>query len=875
MQTVNRLLRIWRNLTMRRRVERELDDELRSYQELLRDEKVQCGLSASDATRIAAIETGGIEQVKEQIREVRMGFSIDMLLRDARFAARMLIKQPLFSLTVLSLLAIGIAGNSAIFSVFNGLYLRTLPFSAPERLVNLDETAPQWKLVRTGIAYPDFHAWRERNRTFDGMAVFRDIVAQVSDESHAQTLRGTQATHDLLHVLKINPHLGRWFLPEDDQPKGLKVAVLGYETWRTRFGGDARAIGRTIRINSEPYTVIGVLPMGMDFPSRTELWLPLAMDPQDSSGWALQGVGRLKPGVTLGQAADDLLRVHKGMIESREVNKITSPSVYDLREWYVGNFRQATNVLLSAVALVLLIACANIAGIMLARGSARAREIGIRTALGASRLRIIRQLLTESLILSILGAVVGTALGYQALRALLALMPPNQFPGWVRFDFDWRFLVFSLAVSAGTAVLFGLWPAWNASRVDVRNGLQEAGPRASESAGRRRSLKMLITAEVALATVLLTAAGLLVQAFRKVERIDPGFRPDSVLTYQLNLPAAKYTRPQQLSSFVDELLARHRELPGVRLAAITTGTPLGGHWGNFFEIEHAPPKRPSDPNPVILQRVVTPGYVEAMGMTFRAGRTFTDADGRSDGTAVAIVNEMFAKLSWPGQDPIGKRLRHGGGQTWYKVVGVIADVKDYGLDQESRPSVYLPFTQNPPPFLAVVMRTSVDPSSLTGAAREVLRRIDPDLAMVRVTTMSARLNNSMWLRRTYSYLVAVFAGLAVVLVVSGLYGVISYTVSQRRREIAIRMALGAGHRRILSGVLKEALLMSCLGLAIGVACGWWSSRLFRSLLFGVEASDPATYASAIAIVGAVALIASLLPAMRAARTQPMAALRIE
>jgi len=859
-------------------VERELDAELRSYQELLADEMEAAGMNPREARRMAAVETGGIEQIKEQVREVRMGISIDTIARDVRYAVRVLLKQRAFSLTVLALLAIGVAGTTAIFSVFNGLYLRPLPYHEPERLVNLDERAPQWNLERTGVAYPDFDAWREKNQAFEGMAVTNGTGLQISDGGQAETLVGARATHDLLHVLKVTPLHGRWFLPEEDKPNAAKVAVLSHGLWQKRFGGDPRAVGQTIRLNAQRFTVIGVLPDGVDYPNRTEIWTPLALDRSSQDGWFLQGVARLKPGVSIAKAEEDLLRVHKGMIESREVNKITSPSVYPLRDWYVGSLRDATTILLGAVALVLLIACANIAGIMLARGSAQAREMGIRTALGATRPRIVGQLLTESLLLGTAGGVLGTILGFQSLRGLLSLMPPNQLPGWVRFDMDWRFLVFCLTVSIGSAVLFGLWPAWSSSRTDLRAGLQDAGPRTSESASRRRSLKTLITAEVALAAVLLTAAGLLIQAFRKVERVDPGFRAENILTYQITLPAAagsKYEKREKQLAFVDELMTKHRQLPGVRMAAIASATPLGGHSGNFFEVEHAPPKRPEDPNPVILQRIASPGYLEAMGMTLRSGRTFTDTDGRADGAGVAVVNESFAKLHWAGKAAVGKRLRHAGRKDWYEVVGVIADVKDYGLDTPARPCVFLPWALGGGNSFAVVVRTSVEPVSLTSGVREVLRRMDPDLAMARVTTMPERLNNSMWLRRTYSWLVAVFAGLAVVLVVSGLYGVISYTVSQRRREIAIRMALGAAQGRILSGVLREAALMTGIGLAIGVGAGWWSARLFKSLLFGVEATDPATYAAALGIAGGVAIVASLLPAIRAARTEPMAALRVE
>jgi putative ABC transport system permease protein len=800
---------------------------------------------------------------------------MDTLWRDIRFSVRMLCKQPLFSLTVLCLLTVGIGGTTVMFSVFNGLYLRPLPFAEPERLVNLDETAPQWNLERTGVAYPDFHVWRERNRTFEAMTVFRDTVAQVSDDSHTESLRGAQTTYDLPQVLRVKPELGRWFSREEDMPGGRRVVVLGHAVWQSRFGGRSGVIGQILRINSYPYTIVGVMPADMDFPSRVELWAPLAKTRDDNAGWGLQGAGRLKPGVSMAQAREDLLRIHRAEIGSRPANKITSPSVYALRDWYVGTLYQATTILLGAVSLVLIIACANIAGIMLARGSMRMREMGIRTALGAPRSRIVRQMLTESLVLVAIGGALGTAAGFECQRGLLALIPRNQLPGWVHFDLDWRFLLFCLAVSAASAALFGLWPAWQSSRVDVRAGLQSAGRGSSDSSGRRRSLQALIAAEVALATVLLAAAGLLFQAFRNVERIDPGFRADHVLTWQVSLPSSKYQKPEQRRAFMDELLSQYSGLPGVQNVALTSATPLGGHWGNFYEAEGAPPLRPGDPDPVILQRVVTAGYMEAMGMKLIAGRMFARSDEKPATPEVAIVNETFAKLYWSGQSAVGKRLRHRGSKSWYEVAGVMADVKDYGLDQPSRPSVYLPMVSEQLPSTAVVLRTSIDPSSLTSAARDALRRIDPDVAMARVTTMSRRLDESMWLRRAYSALVTVFAVLAVVLVLTGLYGVVSYTVSQRRREIAIRMALGAARENILRSVMTEAIVTACVGLPAGIACGWLASRLLGSLLFGVNGTDPAAYVSSIAVIALVALLASLPPALRAARVEPADALRME
>ncbi|MBI4904422.1 MAG: ABC transporter permease [Acidobacteria bacterium] len=881
----NRFAALYRNLAHKDQVDRDLDTELRAFEQLLIDEKLTGipALDAGQARRAARIEIDAtIEQIKEQVREVRMGFSLDSVARDVRISARTLRKQAGFSLTVLGVLALGIAGATAIFSMFNSLYLRPLPFPEAEHLVNLDEKAPQWNLERVAVAYPDFVAWREHNRSFSAIAVFRGTGAQISSDTGAEQVPAARATFDLLDVLKVQPAVGRWFHADEDKPNGPKLVVVSHQMWQRRFGGPAAISGQTLRIASETFQVIGVMPPGFDFPSRAEVWTALGMSAGDSTGWGLNGVARLRPGISMDKALEDLLRVHKGMIPTRKVNEITSPTIYPLREWYVGQFLPASRALLIAVTLVLLIACANIAGVMLARGSSRIREVSLMAALGASRTRIIRQLLTESLLLGVAGGVLGTLIGRSGLRLLLGLMPQNQVPGWVRFDLDWRFLMFCLAVSMGSAMLFGLWPAWSASRADLRSALHEGGARASGSAARRRSLKILITAEVALATVLLAASALLTQAFRKVEQINPGFRADNVLTYSVGLPNQKYPKPEQKLAFIEELIRKQRELPGVRFAAAVSATPLGGHWGNFYEVEGAPQKRAGDPDPVILKRVVTPDYLEAMGMTLRSGRTFNAFDGRKEGTEAVVVNETFARQFWPGQNPIGKRIRHRGGKIWWPVVGMIADVKDYGLDQESRPSVYFPLAQEPLGGLSVVVRTAArqDLAPFTNTAREVLKRLDPDIALARPVTMEQRLADSMWIRRTYSFLVAAFAVLALVLVGSGLFGVISYTVGQRRREIAIRMALGASQRVILRNVLQEAFLLAGIGLVLGVAAGAGLARISQSLrfdspLFGVDPRDPATYAAAAAVLLAVAVSASLAPAIRASYTSPSSALRLE
>lgn len=880
----SRLTALWRNLFHKETVERDLGEELRSYVQLLADEKrsLDIGLDEAQAHRAARLELdGGIEQIKEHVREVRMGFTLDSIARDVRISLRTLRKQPLFSLSVIGVLALAIAGTTAIFSIFNSLYLRPLPFPSAERLVNLDEKAPQWNMERTGVAYPDFVAWRQHNRSFETVAVFQETRRQLSGDTSAEEVVAANTTFDLLKVLKVDPMIGRWFHAGEDVPNGPKLVVISHRLWQSRFGSSPSIAGKTLRMNSEPFEVIGVMPPSFDFPSRAEVWVPLGLSPANDDGWFLRAVARLKDGVPMDRALEDLTRIHKSLIAERKANEITSPTIYPLREWYVGQFLPAAQLLLAAVVLVLAIACANIAGLVLARGSARVRDVSLQAALGAPRLRIVRQLLTENLLLGLGGGVLGTLLGLVGLRLLLGLMPPNQIPSWVRFDLDWRFLAFCLTVSMGSAVLFGLWPAWSASRADLRTALQEGGARASGSQARGRSLKVLITAEVALATVLLAFAALLTSAFRKVEQVHPGFSADRVLTYSVFLPPQKYPKTVQQLAFFDELLRKQRELPGVQFAAAASGTPLGDRSSRHYEVEGAPKERPGDASPMSLTRVVTPGYLEAMGMTLRAGRGFTDFDGRNPGTEAAVVNETFVRLHWPGQDPIGKRLRHAPGAPWLPVVGVIADVKDYGLDQEVRPSVYQPLAQQPRPALSIVVRTAPgirDPSALTNASREILKGLDPELALARPTTMELRLAESMWIRRTYSFLVVAFAALAMVLVGSGLFGVISYTVGQRRREIAIRMALGAGERKILWDVLKEALMLAGTGLALGIASSIGATLLaqslrFDSLLFGMNSRDPFTYAATAIILTAVAISASLVPALRASHTAPTSALR--
>ena len=795
------------------------------------------------------------------------------LSRDLKISLRTIKTKPGFSFMVIGMLALGIAGNAAIFSVFNGLFLRPLPFPEAERLVDVDETAPKWNLKYVGVSNPDYYAWRKQNTTFDGMAFFEGGSFNLSGLGQAQRIQGARVTYDLVDVLKLKLPLGRSFRPEEDRPGGTKVVLLSYDLWRRLFNADRNVLGRILKLDEQAYTIIGVLPREAVFPSQAELWVPLAADPSNASGYYLGGVGRLKRGVSIDQARSNLLSIHKAL-----KNEATAPIVGPLRDRYLGDFRAVTRVLLAAVGIVLLIACVNIAGLMMVRASARAREIAIRTALGASRTQIIRQLLTESLVLAAAGGILGVLAGGACLRAMISLMP-DDLPRWVSFQFDARFAIFALAITGAAAVLFGLAPSVQASGFDTRGCLQDAGLRVSLSRGRRGALSALVAGEIALALMLLISAGLLVQAFRKVLHVDPGFRPENVMTYRISLPEAKYVKPEQQVAFFQNLVDRLRTMPGVKSAGAASAPPLGGHSGWFFRAEGGRAFGPKEQDPVVLQVITTPGYFDAIGITFLAGRAFDERDGDPKGSRVAIVNQSFAKEYWPGTNPrdlIGKRIRYSWDKDkWMQVVGITRDEKHYGLDQEMRSSVYVPHRQMSNNTMSIVLRGAMDPQGLVTPARQILRQADADLPMFDIRSMTETLDRSLWARRAYSWLFGAFAVVALVLSMAGIYGVVSYAVSQRTHEIGIRMALGAQSGQVLRQVLGGGMVLVSIGVAVGLAATLWASRMLETLLFGVSSRDLPVYAFVIIGVACVALLANLVPARRAAAVDPMKALRFE
>jgi putative ABC transport system permease protein len=862
-------------------------EELAGHLDARFRELLSQGATADGAACLALDELESSDALARRLRRARLPAAPDRLIMgserkgslmeslwyDFRVALRLMAKRPAFSAAVTGMLALGIAGNVAIFSIFNGLFLRPLPFPQPERLVDLDETAPKWNLNRVSISNPDYDAWIRNNRTFEGMAFFNTGGANLTTGAGAaQRIKTALVTCGTLSVFGLKPVIGRDFLPEEDRPNGNRVILLGYDLWQRLYHGDAHAVGQMLKLSERPYTVIGVLPREAMVPPDVDAWLPLQADVTKGGSFYLSGVGRLKPGVTQERARADLVRAHRTRADNADGT--TSPIVGPLRDRYLGDYRVVSRILLGAVAVVLLIACVNIAGLMLVRGEARSREIAIRLAVGAGRGRVIRQLLTESVAMALAGGVAGVALGKLFLVGLVSLMP-DDLPKWVRFDLDARFVVFCAAITGAAAVLFSLAPALQAASLDTCNRLQDM-TRSTLTRGKRATLSVLVVGEIALALVLLAASGLVLQAFRNVMHGDPGFRSDNVLTFSLRLAPAKYEKRENWLAFYNQLLDRLRAVPGVAVASAASIVPLDGHSGYFYSVEGGRTLGPNDPTPVVLSVTAMSGYLEAMGITLKSGRDFDARDAQLNAPKTVLVNETFARFFWNTTDVTGRRIHWPGTNSeWFQVIGVVKDIRHYGLDGEIRPEVLMSFAVNPTSALTLAIRTRTDPHSLAGPAREIIRQLDPDLPMFNIRTMSERLDRSLWMRRAYSWLFVAFASVAMLLAAAGVYSVLSFAVSQRTREIGIRMALGARPGQVLGGILKQGMALVAVGVALGLGVSQLTAGLLKSMLFGVGPRDPGTYLAVAAGVGLVGLIANFVPARRAAGIEPVNTLRSE
>ena len=866
------------HLQLEGKQESDIVEELAADLEQRFDDLVRTGATRERAERAVVRQLDGFRiapKPQPPALGTRKGNSMSSLLHDLKIAIRMLRTKPGFAAAVIGMLALGISGNTAIFSVFNTLILRPLPFRDAGQLIDVDETAPKWNLRFVAINNRDYYGWRNGNSTLASLAAYQGGGGNFADSSGiVQRIGIARATANLLPTFGLEPAAGRNFSEREDVPKGPSLMMLAYDFWQTVYHGDPAVIGRVIKFNEEPYTIIGVLPREAILPQGMDAWISLRADPVAPSSYSLSGVGRLKPGVTIDQARADLLRVHKNDQAEFKDTAPTFPIITPLRDRVLGNLKNITRILFAAVAVVLLIACVNIAGLMLVRGEGRAREVAIRAAIGASRGAIVRQLLTESVVLATMGGVLGIVLGNAALGALISMIP-SDIPKWLRFDMDWRFALFAVGLTGAAVVLFGLFPSLQTAAADVRGCMQESG-RSTITRARSRVLGSLAVCEVALAVVLLAGAALVIEAFHKALRVDPGFRAENVLTFFIRIAQVRYPKPEGKYEFYSTVLDRIREIPGVQSASAAALLPLTGHSGYFFDAEGSPHGE-GEEKPVTLQVTALPGYLETIGMTFLAGRPLEARDEVRDAPKAVVVNETFANYYWPGQNPVGKRIRYPFAQKtdWLQVVGLVKDTKHYGLDQEMKPSVFVPFRLNDVNSMYVIARISGNPDSIVAAAREAVRRLDPDLPVSDVRTMTSRVDRSLWTRRVYSWIFGVFAGVAVLLAAAGIYGVISFSVSQRTREIGIRMALGARPRQVMTAILRTGMALVAIGIALGVGAALAAANLLRSILFEVSPRDVTIYAAVMLAVAVVGALANFIPARRAAAIEPTRALRFD
>jgi putative ABC transport system permease protein len=801
---------------------------------------------------------------------------MDQLWRDLRYALRQLVRSPGFTAIAVLTLGLGIGANTAIFSVVNAALLRPLPYQDPSSLVKINETRPDGSL--NSVSYPNFIDWRKENGGFRSVALFRDLAFNLAGRAEPERIAGALVSADFFRTLGITPVMGRYFAEGEDQAGGDGVAVISYALWQRRFGGERDVVGRSLTVDGRALTVIGVATPDFNYPERADAWIPVshdAADLLDNRGLhAYVVIGRLLPGVSLDRAAASLrsLAARLGG-EYPATNKGWGVVLAPLHESLVRDVRPTLLVLLGAVGFVLLIASANVANMMLARSVARRRELSIRTALGASRWRLVRQLLTESVLIALFGGVLGLVLATWGVDALLALGPEG-LPAGEGVVLDRTVLGFTLGISVITSLVFGLIPAAHAARRDAEASLRESS-RGSGGLERRRTRRVLVVAEIALALLLLVGTGLMVQSFRRLQAVNPGFNPDGVVSALLSLPRAN-TDTARVIGFYQGLVARAGSLPGVTAAAAVSYLPLGRDGARYrFSVEGQPFVEPQL-RPGAEFNVVTPGYFATLEIPVLQGR---DLDGRDrwDAPPVVVVNRTLARRFWPNESAVGKRLTLGepGEDAWMTVVGVVGDVKQQSLDSESQPQIYGSHAQVGLEEMALLVRTAMDPTSLAPAIRDAVSAIDPGVPVSEVQNLTQVRSASISTERFRTLVLATFALLALALAAIGVYGVISYDVVQRSREIGIRMALGARRPEILRLVVGEGMVTVAIGIGIGVLAAAGLSRFLESLLYAVRPGDPATFVAIPALIAAVALAACILPARRAMRVDPAGTLRSE
>jgi putative ABC transport system permease protein len=879
MPLLPRLSSFWRNLFHKARKEQELTEEIDAYLEMLVEQKIADGLDPAEARRAALIELGGREQVKEKVREARTGYQLETLWQDIRYALRMLLKHPVFTLIAIIMLALGIGANTAIFSVVNAVLLNAVPYYEPQRLVSVTEALDGRHIFREGVE--NYDAYQAQSQAFEHLVAFNRGRLNLTGRGAPDPLESLSVTANVFPALGLTPLVGRAFTPEEDRPAAARVALLGHAFWQRRFGGDPSILGNTLTLEGQSWTVIGIMPprsrtlMGRVL-EGADVWLPLVIKVGKASNY-VNVIGRLKPGFTPAQAHAELNLILRRILLANPGVRNTEVNVTRLGEKLAGNLRRGLLALFGAVALVLLIACANMANLLLGRAATRQKELAIRAAMGAGRARLVRQMLTESLLLSMLGGAAGLLLAVWGVKALVALAPAELHQ--IReSSVDGAALGFTFLATLLTGIAAGLIPALQSSRIDLNEALKEG---ARKAGFRRRWLgrvsPALIIGEMALTLVVLTGAGLLVKSYLRVLAVNPGFDPKNLLTLRVqnDLDQAQ-SRPgsPQGRAFYQEVITRVKALPGVKaVAGAFVGIPLtGGVCTSVLSIEGRPPA-PDAQRPRAECSVISPDYFRTMGMQLRAGRNFTEQDD-DKAPPVVIINETLARRYLPGEDPIGKRIFPDDPS---RIVGVVSDVKRLGLEAEAIPEHYNPYSQieEDPGFIYLAVRTTGDPLDSVAAVRQQIFALGVKEPIIDVRTMEQLLAEPLAPRRFQMLLFGVFAAVALLLAAVGVYGVISYSVSRRTHEIGIRMALGARPRDVLLMIFRQGMTLALMGVLIGLAAALGVTRVLKGLLFELSATDPLTFMSIAALLMGVAFLACYLPARGATKVDPMIALRQE
>jgi predicted permease len=804
-------------------------------------------------------------------------------LQDLKYAVRMLVKNPAFTAVAVLTLALGIGANTAIFSVVNTVLLRPLPYKNPNSLVMVWGKNVEKGFTIDLVSKPDFVDWRSQSRVFEQMADSDDAMYTLTGVGEPASIIGYQFSPDLFGVLGVAPQAGRTFLPDENQPGKNHVVVLSHRLWQSRFNADPNLLGKAITLSGEKYTVVGVMPPGFAYPTEdNELWTPLTVDAKLAGNRSirfLRVLARLKPGVTMKQAQTEMEQIASTLArEHPETNKGYGVNLVPLRDMRVGDIQPALLVLFAAVGFVLLIACANVANLLLARAATRQKETAIRSAMGANRFRLLRQFATESMVLALVGGALGLLLASWGVEGLVAMFPRTisnlNIPRVDSIPMDGSVLAFSFLVALLTGLLFGLAPAFSTFRLNINDTLKEAGRGATRTAHARRFRNALVVGEITVALIMLAGAGLMIKSFYHLVTADPGFKPDHLLTLRVFLPDYKYRTDAQKRAFEDQVVEQVKVLPGVHSVGSVTFLPLSGWSGHrTFSIEGRPAV-PDNERPSVAWTAASVEYFKTMGIPLIKGRNFTEHDTET-APATVIISEDLAKNYLADAEPIGQQLLLQGEKTPREIVGVVSEIRQFGVADESKPIVYLPSHQAPEPLICLAIRTTADPLSLAGAARHVIWGVDKDQAISHVMSMDQLVSESVAPQRVSMLLLAIFAGVALMLAAVGIYGVISYSVTQRSHELGVRMALGAEHRDVLKLVVGEGLRLALFGVALGVGGALLLTRFMKSMLYGVQATDPLTFVAVSVLLTAVAVMASYVPARRATKVDPMVALRYE